>query len=37
MRGDFFWGTGEAALAQAGKMRSQGSYYLLLPKAVSTP
>lgn len=37
VRGDFFWGTGEAALAQAGKMRSQGSYYLFLPKAVATP
>ena len=37
VRGDFFWGTGEPALAEAGKMRSQGSYYLLLPKAVAAP
>ena len=35
VRGDFYWGTGEAALAEAGKMRSQGGYFLLLPK--STP
>lgn len=32
VRGDFFWGTGEAALAEAGRMRSPGTYYLLLPK-----
>lgn len=37
VRGDFFWGTGEAALAEAGRMRSQGSYYVLLPKGVSAP
>lgn len=33
VRGDFYWGTGEAALAEAGKMRSTGGYYLLLPKS----
>ena len=32
VRGDFFWGTGEQALKEAGRMRSQGTYYLLLPK-----
>lgn len=32
VRGDFFWGTGDAALAEAGKMRSRGSYVLLLPR-----
>jgi membrane-bound lytic murein transglycosylase A len=37
VRGDFFWGTGEPALAEAGKMRSQGSYYLLLPKSAAAP
>ena len=35
VRGDVFFGAGEAALAQAGRMRSQGSYYLLLPKAAA--
>jgi membrane-bound lytic murein transglycosylase A len=35
VRGDFFWGTGEAALAQAGRMKSAGRYWLLLPKAVA--
>ena len=32
VRGDFFWGAGEAALAQAGGMKSAGRYYVLLPK-----
>lgn len=31
VRGDFFWGYGAAALAEAGKMKSAGRYYLLLP------
>lgn len=31
VRGDFFWGYGDAALAYAGKMKSRGRYYLLLP------
>ena len=35
VRGDFFWGFGEAALALAGRMRSRGSYYLLLPRMVA--
>ncbi len=35
VRGDFFWGPGEPALAQAGKMKQKGHYYLLLPKAVA--
>jgi len=35
VRGDFFWGTGEAALEQAGRMKSQGRYYLLLPKLLA--
>ncbi len=35
IRGDFFWGPGEAALAQAGGMKQRGSYYLLLPKSVA--
>jgi membrane-bound lytic murein transglycosylase A len=35
VRGDFYWGTGEAALAEAGRMRQTGEYYLLLPRAVA--
>ncbi len=34
VRGDFFWGTGEKALAQAGRMKEAGRYYLLLPRAL---
>ena len=35
VRGDFFWGFGDAALESAGRMRSRGSYYLLLPRTVA--
>ncbi len=35
VRGDFFWGPGEAALEQAGRMKQKGGYYLLLPRAVA--
>jgi membrane-bound lytic murein transglycosylase A len=35
VRGDLFLGSGEAALEQAGRMRSPGGYYLLLPKAAA--
>ena len=35
VRGDFFWGAGDPALAEAGRMKQRGSYYLLLPKAVA--
>ena len=35
IRGDVFWGAGDAAAAQAGTMQSRGRYYLLLPKAVN--
>jgi len=34
VRGDFFWGHGDAALAKAGRMKQQGRYWLLLPKTV---
>jgi len=37
VRGDIFWGTGETALNFAGRMKSRGNYYLLLPKRRSTP
>ncbi|MGY8958408.1 MAG: 3D domain-containing protein, partial [Alphaproteobacteria bacterium] len=32
VRGDFFWGHGDAALAQAGKMKSRGQYFILIPR-----
>ncbi len=35
VRGDFFWGSGEEALTQAGRMKQSGRYYLFLPKAVA--
>ncbi len=35
VRGDFFWGTGEPALAVAGGMKQRGRYWLLLPKTVA--
>jgi membrane-bound lytic murein transglycosylase A len=35
VRGDFYWGSGEAALAKAGRMKSDGGYWLLLPKALA--
>ncbi len=35
VRGDFFWGYGPKALAFAGKMKSRGRYFLLLPRAAA--
>jgi membrane-bound lytic murein transglycosylase A len=35
VRGDFFWGSGEPALAKAGRMKQRGRYYLLLPESVA--
>jgi len=35
VRGDLYWGSGEAALRYAGPMKQRGRYYLLLPKAVA--
>jgi membrane-bound lytic murein transglycosylase A len=32
IRGDLFWGTGEMAGDKAGRMKSQGRYYILAPK-----
>ena len=32
VRGDYFWGHGEKALQQAGRMNSVGKYYILAPK-----
>jgi membrane-bound lytic murein transglycosylase A len=35
VRGDFYWGSGDAALAEAGGMKQKGRYWLLLPKVVA--
>jgi membrane-bound lytic murein transglycosylase A len=35
VRGDLFWGHGDAAATGAGAMNARGRYYLLLPKAVA--
>jgi membrane-bound lytic murein transglycosylase A len=35
VRGDFFWGAGQDAEAEAGAMQSKGRYYILLPKTVA--
>ena len=32
IRGDFFWGAGAAAFDKAGRMKSRGGYWLLLPR-----
>jgi len=37
VRGDIFWGTGAAAFAQAGRMKSRGTFYLLVPRQRSAP
>ncbi len=35
IRGDFFWGFGEEAFLKAGRMKSSGNYFILLPKLTS--
>lgn len=35
VRGDFFWGTGDAALEFAGRMKHPGRYFLLLPRRLA--
>ncbi len=35
VRGDFFWGTGDGALEYAGRMKSRGRYYILLPRLLA--
>ena len=37
VRGDYFWGAGDAAADKAGRMKSQGRLYALLPKTVKVP
>jgi len=32
VRGDIFWGSGDAALAEAGRMAERGRYFLFLPR-----
>lgn len=32
IRADYFWGHGDSAFRKAGRMKSEGTYYLLLPK-----
>ena len=36
IRGDFFWGSGNEALRYAGRMKNEGSYYVLLPTIGAT-
>lgn len=35
VRGDFFWGAGPSAGAYAGRMKSRGAYFLLLPRTLA--
>ncbi|HEY7689658.1 MAG TPA: MltA domain-containing protein [Dongiaceae bacterium] len=35
VRGDLFWGTGDQALAVAGRLKQRGRYYILLPKSLT--
>jgi membrane-bound lytic murein transglycosylase A len=37
IRADFFWGFGEEAAREAGRMRQQGSLWLLWPKGMPLP
>jgi membrane-bound lytic murein transglycosylase A len=37
VRGDYFWGPGQKAADKAGRMKSKGRYYVLLPKNVAIP
>jgi membrane-bound lytic murein transglycosylase A len=37
VRGDVFWGHGDEAEQRAGLMKSNGRYWLLLPKGVTPP
>ena len=36
IRGDFFWGSGAAALAEAGRMKSKGRWFLFLPRTAAS-
>ena len=37
VRGDFFWGYGDEAFENAGRMKSKGRYFILYPKNVPVP
>ncbi len=34
VRGDFYWGTGRAALDKAGRMKSRGAYFIFVPRGL---
>jgi len=36
VRGDLFWGYGDSALAIAGRMKSRGTFFLLVPRPTAT-
>ena len=37
IRGDFFWGYGEDALKEAGRMKGRGNYFVLIPRSARVP
>ena len=37
VRGDYFWGHGEDAFYKAARMKSQGSYFVFIPRPVAQP
>lgn len=37
VRGDIFWGHGEQAFAKAGRMKSPGVYFILVPRSPESP
>lgn len=37
VRGDYYWGSGAEALKYAGRMSSQGRYFIFLPHAITPP
>ncbi len=37
VRGDYYWGAGDVAADKAGRMKSKGRYFALLPKSVTVP
>ena len=37
VRGDYFWGAGDVAADKAGRMKSKGRYFALVPKTVTVP
>lgn len=37
VRGDYFWGAGDTAADKAGRMKSEGRFYVLLPRGLKVP